>query len=189
MGLITTVQPALEPLTVADVATHRRSGQDAELNGYIVAARQYCENETKRAFITQTIRYTLDAFPCVGIIQLPRPNLLTVSSVSYVDTNGDTQTFSSADYTVDTDALPGRINLDYGISWPSTRYQPNAVTITYTAGYGATRESVPDCIKHAMLLYIGDLYENREGSIIGTIRTENPAVARLLDPERVVSFA
>ena len=36
----------------------------------------------------------------------------------------------------------------------------NAVQITYQAGYGAA-EDVPDAIKQAMYLLIGDMFENR----------------------------
>jgi uncharacterized phiE125 gp8 family phage protein len=190
VGLVITVQPIIEPLTVADVAAHLRCDtDDAALPGLIVAARLWAENETRRAFISRTVRLTLDAFPtCDSYLELPYPNLLTVTSVQYVDTNGDTQTFSSSDYSVDTASLPGAIRLNYGESWPSTRCQPNAVTILYTAGYGTTQASVPENVKHAMKLFIGDLYENREGAIVGTIHTENPTAARLLDAERVVTF-
>ena len=45
--------------------------------------------------------------------------------------------------------------------------------------------AVPASIRAALLLIIGDLYENREGQITGTIRTDNPAVMRLLTPHRV----
>lgn len=189
MGLVVTVQPAIEPLTVAEVADDLRCESSSDLSALIVAARQYGETVTGRAFITRTLRYTLDAFPCTGIIELPRPNLLAVASVQYVDTNGDTQTFSSSDYSVDTAALPGRIILGYGEAWPSIRYQPNAVTIIYTAGYGATADLVPATIKHAMKLRIADWYENREAAIVGTIHTENPAEMALWWSERVVTFA
>lgn len=195
MGLVVTSQPAVEPLSLAEAVAHLREDtavlSDAEetlLSSFIVAARQWAENETRRALITQTLRYTLDEFPDEGIIALPRPNLLTVTSVTYVDTNGDTQTFSSSDYSTDVDALPGRILLDYGVDWPSTRCQPNAVTITYTAGYGATSASVPDCVKSAMRLVIGDLWENREAKQDVQLY-ENSAALRLLDSQRVVSFA
>lgn len=188
MGLVVVTPPASEPLTLAEARLHLREdfGDDDHIESLIVAARQYCETYTNRAFITTTFRLTLDAFPCGDVIELPRPNLLTVTSIQYVDENGDTQTFSSSDYSVDTGSLPGRIVLGYAESWPTTRCQRNAVTVNYTAGYGATATSVPDTIKSAMRLVLGDLWENREGKITGTIATENPTVAALLWSERVV---
>ncbi len=48
-----------------------------------------------------------------------------------------------------------------------------------------TVEPVPASVKAAILLTIGDLYENREGQFVGTIRSDNPTVLRLLNPYRV----
>ena len=44
---------------------------------------------------------------------------------------------------------------------------------------------VPASIRAALLLIIGDLYENREGQIVGTITADNPTVERLLHFYRV----
>ena len=44
---------------------------------------------------------------------------------------------------------------------------------------------VPASIRAAMLLTIGDLFENRESSIIGVSRTDNPATDILLHFYRV----
>lgn len=43
---------------------------------------------------------------------------------------------------------------------------------------------VPRAVVAAILLTIGDLYENREGAFIGTIHTVNPTVRSLLNPYR-----
>jgi len=39
---------------------------------------------------------------------------------------------------------------------------------------------VPASVKAAMLLIVGDLYENREAQVIGATVAENPTVERLL---------
>lgn len=46
-------------------------------------------------------------------------------------------------------------------------------------------EPVPASVKAAILLTIGDLYENREAQFVGVIRADNPTVLRLLSPYRV----
>ncbi len=46
-------------------------------------------------------------------------------------------------------------------------------------------EPVPASVKAAILLTIGDLYENREGAFVGVSRVDNPTVLRLLNPYRV----
>ena len=68
--------------------------------------------------------------------------------------------WDSANYVSDlTD--PAVIEPAYNESWPEVRSNElNAVQITYQAGYGAA-EDVPDAIKQAMYLLIGDMFENR----------------------------
>lgn len=46
-------------------------------------------------------------------------------------------------------------------------------------------EPVPASVTAAMLLVIGDLYENREGQVIGSAVENNPAVEKLLHFHRV----
>ena len=45
--------------------------------------------------------------------------------------------------------------------------------------------AVPASIRAALLLVIGDLYENREGAFVGVSRVDNPTVERLLHFYRV----
>ena len=158
---------------------------DALLTVYLVAIREDVEAFLGRSLLTQTWRLTLDAFPCAEVIALPRPPLLTVTSLAYVDGNGATQTYASSNYTVDTDAYVGRIVIGYNLIWPTTRDQPNAITITYTAGYGATSASVPQSIRAAILLGLSDLWENRTPSQDGIV-AHLPTMQRLLWKHRVV---
>lgn len=44
---------------------------------------------------------------------------------------------------------------------------------------------LPVSVRAAMLLVVGDLFENREGQIVGASRADNPAVERLLHFYRV----
>lgn len=44
---------------------------------------------------------------------------------------------------------------------------------------------VPESIKQAARLLVGDSYSVREGSITGNSYAENPAVRRLLNPHRI----
>lgn len=163
--------------------------EDPQILAFVTAAREWVEKRLGRALITQAWRLTLDGFPAGDVLELPRPNLLTVTSITYVDADGATQTMSASDYVVDIASLPGRVILAYGASWPSTRGDRNGVTITFTCGYGAARSSVPAPVKAAMKLVLADLWENREASIVGTIHTANPAAENLLAPYRFVEVA
>lgn len=171
---------------VADVALGvgcptLNSTVDPQLSALIVVAREVAEGWLNRSLLTTTWRLTLDRFPCWpdDIIRLPRPNLISVEDITYLDWSGGVQTLDPTLYSVDTGSLPGRITRNYARVFPPTLPQHNAVTIDYTAGYGATRDLVPQSIRHGMLLLIGELYENRESLNVGNIVNELPALKRL----------
>jgi len=179
--------PATEPVTLTEAKAHLRvdgSADDTLITALIVAARQAAEQITGRALITQTWDLMLDAFE--PTIELPMPALQSVTSVKYLDSNGAEQTLASGNYKVDAVSEPGRIIPAYGLDWPATRDEINSVTVRFVAGYGAAA-AVPQPIKQWMLLKIGELYENREGTQTGTV-TAMPFVDALLHPYRILSF-
>ena len=142
---------------------------------WLVAARQFAETYTHRALITQTWDLQLDGFPAWsgltsdGGLELPKPPLVSVTSVSYVDTAGVTQTWAASNYTVDAPAGPwarmGRVVPGWSLYYPVARTVPNAVTVRFVAGYGAA-SAVPPPIKAAMKLLIGNWWMNREAGAI-----------------------
>jgi uncharacterized phiE125 gp8 family phage protein len=91
----------------------------------------------------------------------------SVSSVTYVDEAGATQTLASSGYQVDVTSLPPRVTPAYGAYWPAARgttYQ--AVRVTFVAGYGLAA-AVPDALKAAIKLLTSHWYENREAAGAG----------------------
>lgn len=135
--------------------------EDTYLENLLTTAREQVEEETWRALITQTWTLKLDEFPDCGEILLPRPPCQSVTSISYQDTANVTQTLAASQYTVITDDEPGRIVEAYNVDWPDTYDVPNAVTITYVAGYGLAN-AVPKRLKHAIMMLAAHWYENRE---------------------------
>lgn len=134
--------------------------EDPEVRSHITAARQLIEADGL-ALVTQTWDYTRDGFPSDDdVIRLPRRPVASVSSVKYIDTAGAEQTMPVADYIVDTGKIYGEIALAYDKTWPLTRDQKNAVTVRFISGYG-TPAAVPEPIKSAMKLILGDLHANR----------------------------
>lgn len=155
--------PYAEPISLDEMKLHLRvdiTDDDALITSLISAARLYVENYTQRQLIAATWQLFLNEFPplCnwwnyqsgVGYsgrlrrwtddpyfdsIRLGHAPLISVDSIRYVDTDGVTQTLSTSVYTVDPNTEPARIMLAYGQSWPSTRAQLNAVTVTYKAGF------------------------------------------------------
>lgn len=190
MALSLYTAPTDEPLSLADAKTHLKvedGTDDALIRELIRAACEHCETFTGRKCISQTFDLKLSGFPC-GAIELPFPPVSSVTSVTYVDTNGDSQTWSSALYQTDLPAGPqatvARIQPAYQQVYPQTRDQWNAVTVRFVVGYGGPQD-VPGSIQAAMKLLIGHWYANREAVAVsaGTVPSEIAiGVDRLLWP-------
>jgi uncharacterized phiE125 gp8 family phage protein len=217
MSLKRTVEPTLEPVTLAETQLALRldlagsppsNPQDAYVAGCLLAARQWVEDFLERSLCAQTWVMKLDSFPGYvysdalprivfageeAFIYLRRPPVLSVTSIEYVDTQGVTQTLDPTLYNVDVNSELARISPAYGTIWPPTRPQMDALIVTYVAGYASTAasppsaEGVPDGIKTAIKLLVGDLYENREAQQITDLKP-NAAVINLLAPHQVRSF-
>lgn len=103
-------------------------------------------------------------------IDVPLAPLQRVVSITYVDPAAIVQTWDPSLYQVSAPSGPhatrGKIQPAYGVSWPVTRCQLDAVVITFEAGYGNTAASVPQMLRRANLLIAGDFYNNREATIV-----------------------
>lgn len=188
MGLSLITAPAAEPISLAELKAQCRidsSAEDALLGIFVQAARERAEQITGTALVSQTWDQTLDAFPAAEI-ELLKPPVSAITSVKYVDTSGVQQTYSSANYTLDSSTFPGWVLPAYGTEWPATRDQANAVTVRYVTGY-ANAAAVPAAIKAWCLLTAGFLYANREALVIDGRVAEIPSrfVDGMLDPYRV----
>lgn len=182
MALRLITAPSVEPVTLAEAKTHLRVDdidEDALITALISASRTYCEQWTARAFITQTWELVLDAFP-VNEMGIPLPPLQSVTSIKYDDGGGAEQTVAPSEYTVDDVSQPGWVVPKASGSWPKTFAGINAVRVRFVAGFApnsppvSLAENVPPPIRAAMLLHIGQLYENREDVIVGTVINKVP---------------
>src|SRR5690349_18189150 len=96
-GLTLVTGPALEPVSIIEARAQSKidgSLQDGELASFLLAGRQHVENYTGRALISQTFDAKFDySWPYCGGYQilLPKPKTISVTSISYVDTNGANQ--------------------------------------------------------------------------------------------------
>lgn len=152
-----------EPVTLEQVKLQCRiehSDLDTHLEGLIKTARKHVEAITRRTLLPQTRKLVLDAFPSEGeVIKLLYPPVTDVSSITYVDTSGTTQTWSSSNYIKSLTSEPARIATAYNVQWPITREQIDAVTVNYTVGY-ASADAVPQPLKQAILLLVESFYES-----------------------------
>ena len=201
MALDVTTAPTFEPVTLAEAkeAMNLSHGRhDSLITGLIVAARRFVETTLRQTLPTTTYTLYLDRWPSKrrygestashGSILLPMPPAVSVTTVKYIDTDGNTATVSSSDYQVDTDSEPGRVKPAFDKTWPTTRGQFNAVTVQFVGGY-ATTAKVPDGIKTAIKMAVAHWHENREPVVIGTITAKLPlAVESLLWQHKISEY-
>lgn len=142
-----------------------------------------------RALVTQTWRQDIGCFPGVDIIRLPLRPVQSITHVKYSDDDDAEQTLATSVYGGPyTDALGPFIQRRTGQSWPSTYDRPDAVRVTFVAGYGTAAE-VPAAIRQSALLLIAHWFENREATIVRHAVIETPlAVDRLIAPYRCTGF-
>lgn len=178
--------PAEEPVSLTTAKLHLRQTltyDDALITSLITAARELVEKEVRRALVTRTYQLRLNRFPfyvpafamnplvferlpmgTYGQIHVPKPPLIVVNSINYVDPSGTPRLLDPSQYQVDAGGcLQGTICPAYGLYFPQTRWSLDCVTISYDAGYGAASQ-VPLSLCQAMLLMVGHWYRNREAT-------------------------
>ncbi len=210
-SLVVTSEPGVEPISTAEAKDHLRvtgTAQDSLIDGHVKAARTACETFTRRALITQGLRYGLDAFPrpheerlwegvrdgadvarVERFVELPRPPLQSVTSVVTYDDNDSATTFAASNYFTDTSSDPGRVILRTGATWPTALRVGRAIEIAYTAGYGDYGSDVPQALLQGMYLMIAHFFENREAVVVGAAAAKLPeGVADLWRPYRVLTL-
>lgn len=156
--------PTSEPVTLAECKMAARvdfTEEDPLLNSYIKQAREEVEQDASICLMPQTIRLNLDYFPAWTIAVRRRP-IVSITSITYTDTDGTTQTVSSDDYRLDATASPPRIEPAYGLLWPTARTESKAVKVLMTAGY-TSASLVPEIAKQAIRLRVAMHIREREG--------------------------
>jgi uncharacterized phiE125 gp8 family phage protein len=172
MGLKRTVDPASLAVSLVDAKKQVEIGDtdtthDDHLIRLIKVATGEVERHTRRALITQTWKLTLREFPGYSPVNrtkvyLPRPPLQSITSIVYVDANGNTQTLSSSAYQVADDSHPAFIEPAFGESWPVLRPETSeAVSITYVAGFGSSAASVPVEYQNVIFELVAFRFMNR----------------------------
>ena len=100
-------------VTTAEAKTFLKvdnSADDSLIDRYILMASTYLEQYTNRSFLDSSWQLSLDESDVTGTsIELPRAPLSSVTSVSYFESDGTEQAFSTDNYTVDITQQPGRI--------------------------------------------------------------------------------
>lgn len=187
MRLTQVTAPISEPISLIEAKAHCRvdgTDDDTLIGLYIQAARAKAENYTGSAIITQVWDQSIDEFP-EAEIELTKPPVTSITSVTYIDESGVAVVMPSTDYTLDT-TYPCWLLPAVAADWPTTRDQANAVTIRYVTGYSHPAV-VPGDIRAWLLLSVGYLWAQRESHDVSGRVAEIPGnfMRSLLDPYRV----
>lgn len=182
--------PIAEPVTIEEARAHLEAQpyedsdvdpiDDEMIEGWVAAAREFCEDFTGLSFSTRTLEIALDTFPD-GAIELPGGPVREVYEVmtppaasDYTSDDVDSDAQAGADIYADGQLNPSLYELDVyrqparltaATAWPAVTPATNAVRIRYLAGYGVDSdggEELPKVLRAAMLLVLGHLYANRE---------------------------
>ena len=138
----------------------------------IESAHEYIEEYLGCCIAMADYRMTLDRFPRKrGSIDLPVWPVKEVANVQYVDPTGAVKSIELDKIVQPSDNGRFTLRLKDHELFPSTRATPNAVTITFTAGWSEV-EKVPKTLRRAALMLTSHWYENRETVLIGTISKE-----------------
>jgi uncharacterized phiE125 gp8 family phage protein len=207
--------PAFEPISLEQARQHLRVDvypgspgghpDDDLITRAIVAARERAEEITRRALVEQGLRLVAPGFQpgwrprhSCGGIDLLRPPLISVDQVSYYDDANALQVVDPSDYFVEATPPVHRLRWSISFAQPCTYARADAVQVDYTAGYAGltspvtdqeqAASGIPASIINGMLLLIGDMYEHREATVVGSISTVLAAADALFESKRVHNF-
>jgi len=151
--------------------------EDALITSLIHSAVNDFESYCNRAVRSQTVEMKFNDFS--ETIELMRSPVASITSITYKDSDGASQTLSSSVYELDSWALPNRVVLKWGQSYPAG----TDVKVTYTAGYSEVA-SIPDGIKTVIKVMIRDYYKNRDNPN----RRWTTMVERMMEHYRIVGY-
>jgi|TARA_Y100000114_G_C11730800_1_gene313450 hypothetical protein len=180
-GIQITTAPTQEPVTLQEFKEHLKlddSTDERLLQFYLESARRFCEEYTKRSLAQQTITFFADAYDELAdplfegfktgpylnyyknYVVLPRPPVISVTSVSTFADDDTETTFASTRYFLDNAREPARVVLRQGESFPTALRVANAIKVVYSAGHSLI-SNIPAPLKVGILQHATFLYEHR----------------------------
>lgn len=176
-----TTAAAATPIVIADVNAHLKwddaaSNTDVDSAAYLTTlidrALDIAETETWSKFYTQTWAEYFDEFG--DVIRPTLQPIQSISSITYTDTAGATQTLANTVYELGKENGRDVIRLKYNQLWPATRDHADVVCANIIVGYGVAA-AIPNALRHAMLMIVAALATHR-----GDTDFELPKAARQL---------
>jgi uncharacterized phiE125 gp8 family phage protein len=149
------------------------------------AAVEWLESKTRLVFRESTVVIYYGEFGETLVLPVWPVNSLT--SISYEDKNGDTQSLTN--YQAELLSPPATIYPAPNETFPETEVErKKAVTVTVNAGYETIAE-IPKMVNHAIKMLVAHWFRNRETVLVGSSSKElEYAVNALMVQSRVNYF-
>ena len=167
MRLTKVTDPTTLAVARSDVKDHLRIEQDEidydnDLDELIYAASAYVIEETHHTLINTQFTAKWDCFPG-DALKIPAWPIVSIDSIQYTDVDGATQTLSSSLYRTELVQCPATIRPAIDEDWPDTLADAiDAVTVTFTAGYGTAATDVPYMFRSMIKLLVAHWFKHRE---------------------------
>lgn len=180
----------LAPVTLAEAKAHLRivdAADDDYITSLIEAAADKIERDTGHICRARNVTIARDGFADDAQMRVPLNYgpVNSIASVVYDADTGTEETLAAGQYRLRQFAGLTYIIPAFGVTWPATEAIIGAVRVTFNAGY-ASNDDVPDTLRHAALLLIGNWYENREAVNVGGNASEVPlGYEALIRPHRL----
>lgn len=175
--------PAIEPVSLADMKSWLRedgSDEDQLIQALAVSARMTLEAYTRRFFVTQSWRISLDAWPCDSpYLAIPFAPFQAVSAIRVYDANDLAQTVSSTLYRAPASSEGGRVA--FKTQPPAPGRPLDGIEIDFVVGYGAGALQTPEPLRRAIMLLASHWRERRGDDADDSLPK---AVAQLAAPFR-----
>lgn len=191
MSLSVTSAPSVEPISTAEAKEWLRvdsadTSQDNVIAILIKGVRQKVEDYLRRALITQTFSFEMSGDDMRSYIEIPRPPVQSITSLTTYDEASGSETttvVTSTNYQLTEKTLL----VERNDGWDINR-EDRAGTLVYVAGYGDAGSDVPFDIRMAMLELLALRYERRGDENRDNVVTREDAILDGISGYRVYGY-
>ena len=170
--LLTETAPAtLNPVPLREMAAHLRlasgfsddGSEDSLLELYLRNATAVIERRTCKALVSRSYLLQVVCWNRSGHLRMPIGPVSSIESFELIRT-GSTVTLAPEEYSLEPGVSRQRVT---GPGGGALRPLPHGALahLSFTAGFGASWNEVPDDLRQAVLLLATHYYENRAGDL------------------------
>lgn len=177
-------------ITTAEAKQHLRilhNDDDTYIDSLAAAAQQTVESYCNIILFRTTVIQYADTWADAGELYfapVKNSDAVAITNIQYYNTNGVLTTWGATNY-VFAKTTPLRIGLSDTGTLPTIQNRLNAIEITYSVGVSSA-SLIPKALKQAILILVGQWYENRQVAVVGRSVGTIPMTAKyLMNPYKV----